>query len=440
MNGKLKLVIFGILFIYIGYKKNIFYNSEIQISRESYDSIVSIGKEKKILKKNEKYFFKNNEEVIEIPYKNIKILSERYLDIIDKNNERKILDLEKNRFINFNFNEILALRDENYLLVESDGKQFYYDLLEEREISKKYEGLGILSEEKAVFVRGDKVGFIDIAGNEVIKNRFEAAGDFENGYAVVITEPNGRYRYIDKNGIESEAEYDYIKILKNNVLLLKNGEINILVNNGKKIKTKDKIIQLNDEFYLFKNIKSNTGKIFSIESNGIIKKFTGEYICLIDSEMVIMNESNYYIYNLETKETKKIKNDFEKLEIYRKDYMIGRKSEKAYIYDKNYNRVSKGFDIIYPKVGNLFIVGEETGYGVINEKAKEILETKYDSVQLVPNYIIAELDGKKILFDSHGKNILSQEYSEVIYADGEIYLQDSNKKWRMIIDNKIKRS
>lgn len=436
MKGKIKFIIFGIVLIYVGYKKNIFYRPEIQLSNDSYDSIISISKNRKILKKGKIYFYQNSDEIMEVPYKNVKTLSERYLEVTDENEDRRVLDLEKNNFVSLEFSEILGLIDEKYLLVEDDGKQFYYNLLEEKEVGKRYERVGVLSENKAVFIKDNKVGFIDGEGKEVIKNRFEAAGDFENGYAVVITSPYGRYKYIDQNGVESEKEYDYIKAFKKDVLLLRDKEVNILINKGKEIKTKDKIIPLNDDFYLFKNLDTNIGQIFSIKSNGIIKRFSGEYVCSIDDEVVIREKNSYYIYSLETKEIKKIKNDFDELEIYRKDYAIGRKNEKAYIYDENYKKISKGFDIIYPKAWNLFIVGEETGYGVIDENAKEILQAKYDSIQLIPKYIIAELDGKKMIFNSRGKNILLQEYDEIVYINGDVYVRESNHKWRTIIENK----
>ena len=82
----------------------------------------------------------------------------------------------------------------------------------------------------------------------------------------------------------------------------------------------------------------------------------------------------------------------------------------------------------------MFLVGEESGYGALNDKAKKILETKYDSLQIVPEYLIAELDGKKRLFNFSGKDVLNKEYDDIKYISENIYIYDIDG-WRYIYKN-----
>ena len=432
MNLWKNKIILIILLIILFSGVKVFYKKEsLKVSKEKYSNIIPISKDVAILEKNKEYFYKNKTVKKKLKYTNIEKISKNYIKgkRIDKT---VLMDLDCNEINLPEFDKILSISEERYILLERENKQFYYDLLEEKKIGDYYDQLGVFSENKALYLKDNKIGFMDNTGKEVIKNRFKAAGEFQNGYAVVVSSSNGKYRYIDEKGTESYDEYDYIKSFQSKVLILKKDEINILNNNGIYLETKDEIIPLNNDYYLFKN--GDINKIFRIKTSEIIEEIDGEYLGVTGNEVIIKNQNNYIIFNLQLENIRNVQGRFEKLEIYRNDYFTAREGKKTYIYNKDGNKFSKGFDIIYPRVDGMFLVGEESGYGALNDKAKKILETKYDSLQIVPEYLIAELDGKKRLFNFSGKDVLNKEYDDIKYISENIYIYDIDG-WRYIYKN-----
>lgn len=428
---KVKLIIVVLfVIVFIGIKKQYDTKTHLNISNEKYSNIIPISEGRGILEKNGEYFYNHNSKLERLEYTDIKKISENYIQ--GKKDEKIFLvnlnKLNKEIIELPDFDEIISISEERYILLKEDTKEFYYDLLEEKIVGKKYDRLGEFSENRALFMRDDKIGFINHDGEEVIKNRFEAAGEFQNGYVVVMTSPTGKYRYVDEMGAVSTDEYDYIKAFKNSVLILKKNNKNILVNNGKITIVDEEIIPLNEDFYLFKSKEIN--EIFSIKDNALVECVKGQYLGVTGNEVIIKGDKDYIIYNLIDERKDRIERQLE-IELYRQDYFTGRKEDKVYIYNKSGKRLSKGFDIIYPKVNGVFLVGEEGGYGVVGEDGKEILKSKYDNIELMGEYIVAEEEGKKNLFDKKGKKVIKKEYENIRYVKENIYLYDKDG-WRYV--------
>lgn len=400
---KIKFIIVVILIaIFVGIKKECENKRYLKISNEKYTNIIPISKGKSILEKNGEYFYADILAIEKLKYTDLKKISENYIQG-KKDGENIIIGLNKKNIEEIKLpkiDEIVSISEERYVLLKKNEMEFYYDLLDKRRIGGRYIQLGEFSEGKALFSRDEKIGFINNRGEEIIKNRFEAASEFQNGYAIVMTATTEKYRYIDEDGVESSDEYDYIKAFKNKVLVLKKKNKNILMNNGKYLETESEIVSLNDEYYLFKSKEIN--EIFSVKTNEVVENIKGQYLGVTGNEVVIKDEKDYTIYNFQERRKSRIEGELQ-IELYRQDYFTGRKDEKVYIYDKRGKRISKGFDIIQPKVRGLYLVGEESGYGVVNENGKKVLDSEYDYIELMDNYIVIEGEGKKSLLDRNGK-------------------------------------
>ena len=432
---KIKIIIGLFIIGFIGVKKQNESKTQFKISNEKYTNIIPISKGKSILEKNGEYFYEAISKIEKLTYTDIKKISENYilgkkegkiflvnLDRLGKNEiNKEIIELP-------NFDEVIYISEERYILLKKDTKEFYYDLLEKKAVGKKYERLGEFSEGKALFMKDNKIGFINNLGEEIIENRFEAVGEFQNGFAIVITSPTGKYRYIDETGTVSVDEYDYIKSFKNGVLVLKKKNKNILMNNGKATEIEGEIVSLNEKYYLFK--LEGINEIFNVTTNEIVECIEGKYLGITGNEVIVKGEKDYTIYNLVEERKNKIEREFE-IELYRQDYFTGRKNDKVYIFDKKGKKLSKGFDIVYPKNAGVYLVGEENGYGVVGENGKEILKSQYDNIELMGEYITVEMEGKKSLFDKKGKKIIKGEYENIKYVKENIYLYDRDG-WRYI--------
>ena len=401
----------------------------IILSKESYENIIPISKRVNLLKKGKVYFYQDGSEIIETDYREIKKLSDKYFLIKDDLGNEKLMD-ENNKEIILPANDkIFSISDGKYLLLESEGMFYYYDLKDKKRLSDSYKRLGEFREERALFVKDDKIGYIDNQGNEIIENRFDAGGDFKNGY-VIVNIDGEKYRYIDKDGNISTKDYDYIGTYGNEILLLVDGERSILKRNNREYLEQGKILEVNNKFYVVKFV--NITKVFSFKDNKYIKESEGEFLGSND-DVIIFNENGKIImFDLLAQKEKKTEFRVNELEIYRRNYYVKREMEKSYLFDNKDRKLSKGYEFIKPKFENLLIVADENGYGIIDENGRELLECKFDSIYIVPDYVIVELDGKKFLYDKNLKNILLSVDGEILYINEKIYVSDKHG-WKYVL-------
>lgn len=430
--GKIKLIILATLIIVIVIvKMNTNREEVLELSTEKYENIVPVSKEVTFLKKEDRYLYKKNLESVKTDYKEIKKISPEHLLVKNTSGSWKLIDLNNNEVILPENDEVVSISEKRYVLLKLRNEYFYFDLVSEKEISDKYKKLGDFHENMAMFIRDEKIGYIDIDGREVIKNRFDSAGNFMNGYAIVNNSEE-RYRYIDKDGKVSEKEYDQIISHKNRVLILADGKENILKVIDDEFKTKDRIINVDQNFYLFENSNLKRNRLFSVEKKDFIKELSGRYLGISEDEILLERDNKIVIYNLETQKEENLNINVEDLEIYKKDYFIKKENNKSYLYNKNAKKLSKGYELIMYKADDKFIVANENGFGVINENGKQIIECKYDSIQLTPDYIIAEINERKTLYNNKGRKVLPVSYEEIVYINKNMYIYDRDG-WRYIL-------
>lgn len=85
---------------------------------------------------------------------------------------------------------------------------------------QSYESLGNIHNGLAMFRLNDKVGFINIKGQEVIKPQFDWVGDFSEGLCVVRNDNGkigtGKYGYIDTTGkVVIDFKFQYANNFEN---------------------------------------------------------------------------------------------------------------------------------------------------------------------------------------------------------------------------------
>ncbi|MGL4510015.1 WG repeat-containing protein, partial [Cetobacterium sp.] len=403
----------------------------LELSSEKYQNIVPISKEIIFLKKDDTYIYIKKLETIKTNYKEIKKISENYLLVKDRSDLWRLIDIDNKEFYLPKNDEIVSISEDRYVLLKLRNRYFYFDLLTGIEITDTYEKLGNFQEGMAMFVRDEKIGYIDTYGKEIIKNQFDFAGNFENGYAIV-NNLGERYKYINKFGEISANEYDFIKSYKNNILLLKDEKENILKVIEREIKNESGIINLEHNFYLLRGRENEKSEIYSIQQNKIIKSLEGRYLGVSEGVILLERDNKVVVYDLETQKEKSLNLTLEELEIYKKDYFIKKEDEKSYLYNKNGKKISKGYSLIMPKAEGKFIVASENGFGAINENGKEIVECKYDSIQLIPNYIIAETNAEKSLYDNKGIKKLPTSYRDILYINEKLYVYDEDG-WRYVL-------
>lgn len=403
----------------------------LEVSTDKYENIVSVSKEVNFFKEYGGYIYKNNTQRIKTDYKEVKKISDHYLLVKNTLGIYKLIDINNHEVSLPENDQVVSISDNRYILLKLRDEYFYFDLVTGKEISSVYKKLGDFQEGMAMFVRDKKIGYIDIDGKEIIKNQFDSAGNFLNGYAIVKNKSE-KYRYIDKNGNISTKEYDFIKSYEGGKLLLNNGEKNILKYKENEVVTKNEIVNIGQDFYLFKESDLRKSKIYSTKKNIFIKELDGNYIGVVGESILLEKKNKIVVYNLKNQEEKELNLEVKELENYKNDYFIKRENNKSYLYNNNGKKLSIGYSLILSKVNGRLIVANENGFGVISDTGNEILECKYDSIQLTPDYIIVEINDKKSLYNNKGKIILRKSYENIIYVNESLYIYDVDG-WRYIL-------
>lgn len=419
------ILICGISIYFLNREKKI---ENIELSKDYYSEILPVDKNISFLKKDDKYIYLNNNIENEVNYKKIIKLSQSYLKVIDT--REKLINKQNNYLELPEFETIESISEDRFVLLKKNKNYFYYDLLKKQIITDSYERLGNFKENRAYFVRDEKLGFLDENGEEIIENIYSAVGEFTNGYAIVLKNEGEKYSVVNELGFEVLTDCDYVKVYSNDEFILKKDKKNILKTKHGEIETEDEITYLKSGFYLFS--KENIHKIFSTKEQKIIKELNGNYLGVSKDTILIRLADETLVYDFIKEKESDLK--YDDIRKYEEDYIIGAKNEKLSLILKKGKDSLKEFDLIYPKAFEMFIVGEEMGYGVLNENGEQILESKYDEIQLIPEYIIVELNGKKGIFNKYGEKVLDTEYIDVQYRNGNLYTLDENG-WRYSLLN-----
>lgn len=397
-------------------------------SEDYYNEIVPVEKNVSFLKKDDRYLYLNKDIKNEVSYKKITKLSKSYLKVFK---DKEYLIDNQNRYIELpEFETIESISEDRFLLLKKDKKFFYYDLDKKQIITALYDGLGSFKENRAHFIRDEKLGFLDENGKEIVGNIYSAVGEFTEGYAIVVNSEDKKYSVIDRFGNEILKECDFVKIYSDNEFILKRDKKYIVKTKHGEFETEDNITRIKSGFYIVS--KENTHKIFSSEKQETIKELEGEYLGVSKDTLLIKLKEEVLAYNFITGKDRVLK--YDDIKKYEKDYIIGAQNEKIYLILNDGKTISKGMDLIYPKAFKMFIVGEEMGYGVLNENGERVLESRYDGVQLIPQYIIVEENEKKGIFNKYGEKVLDTQYKDIQYIDENIYTLDENG-WRYILLN-----
>ncbi len=174
----------------------------------------------------------------------------------------KIRVVKKNyiKFYNFNivdYSYISREFHEGLARVGKNNKYGFIDKAGKEVIKAKYDNVGEFHEGLAWFKKDGKYGFIDKTGKEVIKAEYPVASNFQDGFACVS---DGRCGLIDKNGnLWTECIYgsicisDGMIILDNKYLIdLKSLQrvFTCLINiNGETTKKEFETEEKRDEYY-----------------------------------------------------------------------------------------------------------------------------------------------------------------------------------------------
>ena len=378
MKKEVGIVIF-ILVVVISLGLSIYLPNKDKINDEVEDKSIIYS----VIEENGKYGVKNQDEkiIVKAQYEQVVIPNEhRGIFICDNDGEKTVVYNEKGTEIFKDYEAIEPIKlsnlleekyDKNAIIYQKNGKYGLLSITGKVILDARYEQIYSLGyKENEVIVKdNNKYKIYDVKGKQLIKDEFDSIqsdeyyseqdGYKKSGYIVCKTTSDGyRYGYYDYDYDEVlTTEYNQILRIvdvvdKNNVYLIvaKNGQYGVFINNAKIINTQYQSINYEKEFGLF--IAERTGKYGAFNEKG----------------------------------TEILKVEYDSLEI-KGIYLYTTKGEEKKVFDKEGKEVNIPFDTTIEKTDNenIYIKFENNKYGVIDKDGKTLINCEYDLLQIIRN-------------------------------------------------------
>jgi len=374
----------------------------------------------------------NQNTIIEPQYDNIIVLNPHKAVFVCQKDEEQIIVNSKNEKIFEQYDSVEPLEiydgkyEKNILKYEDDEKYGLLGITGYEITKNEYEEISGFGNKEGEFLvkADDKYGILDSNGNWKIKNKYDeiqSDGYFtdeneykKSGYVVKITTEEGyRYGYYDNEGGQVlNEEYNYInrltQIKGDSVYLIvaKNGQTGVFVNNTKIINTEYQSIEYNSERQIF--IVERTGKYGAINLKGTK---------ILEPEYSQLSINGIYLYSV--------------------------KDEVQKVFDENGNEVNIPFDTVITETSNskYFIRNDEGIYSIVNENLEKLTKQNYRFIEhAYDTYFIATNEqDKNGMIDLEEKIIVEFNYDliQIIKDKNIIQAIDFSTNKTDIYDNEF---
>lgn len=251
-----------------------------------------------------------------------------------KNNKLGVIDKNGKVIITPKYDNFLKLNDRDIMIGYEDGKSYLINLETKKEKLVDYENFGEESEGMILTLKDRKLGYIDIEGNEIIPNKYEAAFKVQMGSKYLQVKENEKWMLVNKKGeVYKELPYDDLGEYKDGYILV--------VSNNK----------------------------------------------------------------------------------------------LGYIDDEGNEKIVPQFIYATSFKNGYAVVGEESGFGVINTENEKVIPLIYDEVEIKDNYVYVKMDNKRGILDLNGHEILPVIYDELGDIENNIlfYKKDNESGYMELI-------
>lgn len=331
----------------------------------------------------------------------------------------------------------------------------YFILNKINESKRNYQLEQISEFDYFVYKEKDNFGVIDKQGKVIISAIYEKVEIPNPSKDIFICSKDGKSIAIDSNSKQLFAEYNTIEAIKlKNVVndlqyeksvlkAEKNGDYGLIDLSGKKI--------LNTEYSSIEGVSGIEGEIEVIkdEKHGIVNlKGTPLVKCEYDTVVLdnyyneekkhgyivgVKNESgyNYGYIDYKGKQTVKLEyNDISRVTDVSTDegiYLIAAKNGQYGVIKNNKIIINNEYQSIdYDKTNKIFILRKNKNYGVADINGKVIISVENTNIQAKGEYIYAEKNNVKEVYDSLG-NKVDVEFNKIITST-------TNDNYRIIIN------
>ena len=425
MTKKKSAIIIIIIIIVISLAISIYIPNKRRIEEKITDNSISYY----VLKRNEEYgvINGNGDIVIEPQYEEIIIPNQHKAVFIYKNEEESKVVNEKNQVIFDKFSNVTPIEltnlisetpyEKQVLKYEVDGKYGLVSIDGEKITDAKYEEISSFEHKEGNLLvkENNKYGVINDKGNQIIKCNYDsivsdqyysAVDEYKKtGYIVCnITDEGYRYGYYDYEGSQMlDVEYNEItRLIEGSnqeyiyLIVAKNGQYGVFINNNKIINTRYQSISYNQNMQMF--IVEITGQYGAIDEKG--------------NEILKIEYSSLEIQGM---------------------YIYAERNEEQKVFNKNAEEINIPFNTIIQQTSNseyyIKITQDETqSYTLVNSNLEEMIEQKYPYLEYIfgEYFIATNTDGKNGIINSKGEMILDFNYDVIQTINGKNMIQAIN--------------
>lgn len=415
MSKKISVILIGIIII-ISLALSIYIPNKDKIKNEKEDTSINYSV---IEKDGKKGVAQNDKTIIEPQYDEVVIPNQHREVFYCKNGEESKFVNSKNKEIFTEYDDVELISydeskyEKNILKYEKNGKVGLLGITGKHITETKYEELSSIGKKEGEILvkENGEYGIIDEKGNVKIKNKYDAIesdGFYtdENGYKKagyivrIVTTDGYRYGYYDCDGTQVlKEEYNQIERLieiKNDVYLIvaKNGQYGVYINNIKIINTQYQSIDYNSDL-----------QIFIVEKTKLYGAFNLKGIEILPIKFSQLSVNGIYLYG-----TKNIE-----------------ETQENKVYDVNGKSVNIPFDTVINKTSNskYFIENEEGKYYVVDAEFKKLTQQKYNFLEYAyDKYFIATNEQNKMgVINLEEKVIVEFEYDVIQLIKGKSIFQ-----------------
>lgn len=419
------IIVISIVIIVISLAISIYIPNRKKIEEKIEDNSISYH----LLKREEKYGIinGNGDIIIEPQYEEIIIPNQHKAVFICKNDEEKKVVNAKNETIFNKYSNIEAIEltnlisetpyEKQVLKYEVDGKYGLVSIDEEKITDAKYDEIFSFDHKEGILLvkENNRYGLINEMGKQIIKCEYDSIASDQyytseeeydkTGYIVCnITDEGYRYGYYDYEGSQMlDVEYNEITRLlegsdKDNIYLIvaKNGQYGVFINNNKIINTKYQSISYDTNMQMF------------------IVEITGQYGAIDEKGNEIL------------------KTEYSSLEI-KGMHLYLEKNEEQKVLNKNLEEVEIPFNTVIQPTSNSeyyikIIQNENTTYILVNSNFEEINEQHYQYLEYIfgEYFIATNADGKNGIINSNGEIVLEFNYDVIQTIKGKNIIQAIN--------------
>ncbi|MFN8674355.1 MAG: WG repeat-containing protein [Candidatus Sericytochromatia bacterium] len=448
-----------------------------EILEPLYKTIESIKNKYIKAKINEKWFLfdSNGKKIIEenVDYLDTFEKKGKLFFIFRNNDKYAIFDESTKKITGYIYEYINEHNtNENFILLKKDGKWGLLDLDLKEVIPNKYDDLSSFKNNTFIAKLNNQNTLIDVDIQKVISNSYKNIESYEFGFGLfkVTNEINGKniYGLIDENGKE------ILKTKYNEIINIDSYGIVAKIDDKKELFDKN-IKNVENIIYPFTDtINYVIGKDY--QKTGLITKY-GEKIAdtKYDNFSFLDNDGEDFIFiniggekvieyatNFSSKNREHIYGGLNGViniggkiilePIYDRirnhgNYFFAETNnfKNTIVFDENGTKIFESDLFLNYILNDSYIISSkrksttdccEYLYGIIDLKGNSIIDTKYDSINLIDNYFYAKLDKKIYIIDPKDRKILNNNdptYSTFEKIDyGDVSIVSLGNKYGMI--------